>query len=99
MAKSKPKRHEIKTLNQLVNIVNDDNFERISVDFLSWLHWTKEMAKGLKEKYPERYKDKLSNEILNCDGFTWVDDGKTGVTKVELKNTDTGEVTEIKIKK
>ena len=92
----KAKRYEIDTLEQLINTVNSENFDRISVDFLLWLHQVSETFEKVKAQYPE-YKDTPNSEIGKV-GFIWIDDGKNQCNKVNIKNTTTGEISEIKLK-
>lgn len=90
-----PKEYEIETLEQLVNIVTPENFERLTIDFLSWLNYVNLSFAKIKEK--ENLKDKLNSEIATVK-FVWVDDGKNKIKGVKIKNTTTGEITEIKTK-
>lgn len=91
----KPKEYEIETLEQLVNIVTPENFERLSIDFLSWLNFVNLSFAKIKEK--ENLKDKLNSEIATCK-FVWIDDGKNKIKGIKIKNTTTGEIAEIKTK-
>ena len=93
----KQKRYEIETIEQLVNISTTENFERFSVDFLLWLNHTVQMFDKIKENHPE-YRDKHNSDIAKVK-FIWIDDGKNELKNVQLRNTTTGEVTNIKAKK
>lgn len=91
----KPKEYEIETLEQLVNIVTPENFERLSIDFLSWLNFVNQSFAKIKEK--ENLKDMLNSEIATVK-FVWVDDGQNKIKGIKIKNTTTGEVTETNTK-
>jgi len=93
---SKIKKYEIETLEQLINITTPENFERISVDFLLWLNYTTETFAKIKER--DEYKGKLNSDIAKVK-FIWIDDGKNELKNVQLKNTTTGEITNVKPKK
>lgn len=92
----KHKRYEIENFDQLINVVNEENFERISIDFLLWLNHIKDVVAKVRAAHHE-FKDKPNSEILKCK-FIWIDDGKHELKKTILKNNTTGEVTEIKPK-
>jgi len=90
------KKYEIQTLEQMVNIATPENFERLSIDFLHWFRYTTELFAKMKER--EEYKGKMNSDIAKVK-FTWIDDGKTGFKGIELTNSTTGEVSEIKPQK
>lgn len=89
-----PKRYEINTLEKLINVANPDNIDKLSIDFLVWLSHIVYFTKEVKEKNPEETKNKTNYEILQST-FVWIDDGKNDFIGVSLKNTTTGEVTNI----
>ncbi|OQA11743.1 MAG: hypothetical protein BWY67_00730 [Bacteroidetes bacterium ADurb.Bin397] len=89
---SEPKTYEIETLNQLINVVTPENFERLSVEFLTFLGYCTQFFAELKKK--EEYKDKLNSDIADVK-FTWTDDGEIKLANVKCINTKTGEVTTI----
>jgi hypothetical protein len=93
---AKIKKYEIETLEQLVNITTPENFERLSVDFLLWLNQVNQTFAKIKER--EEYKDKMNSDIAKVK-FIWIDDGKNDLKNIQLKNTTTGEVKNIKPKK
>ncbi|MES2382498.1 MAG: hypothetical protein V4538_15730 [Bacteroidota bacterium] len=94
--KKEPKRYEIETIEQLVNISTTENYERLGIDFLLWLNHINQTFAKLKER-PE-YKDKLNSDIAKVK-FIWIDDGKNELKNIQLRNTTTGEVKNIKPKK
>jgi hypothetical protein len=91
------KRYEIETLSQLVNVVDDENFDRITTDFVLWLNYMKEMFKQVKESNPE-YKNKSNSEIAKSV-FIWNDDGIIGLRNAHIKVTETGEIIELNTQK
>ena len=90
------KKYEIETLEQLVNIVNKENIERLSIDFLLWLNQVNDAFESIKEKHPE-HKDKLNSELAKTK-FIWIDDGKNELNEIQLKDSTTGEIKNIKLK-
>lgn len=97
MEKSKPKRYEISTIEQFVDVVTPENFERIIEDFAGFLAHSHDVFAQLKESHPE-YRDKSVKEIADVK-FIWIDDGKTGLVSTELTNKETGKKKIIKHKK
>lgn len=94
----KPKRYEIKTIEQLINITSVENFERLGTDLLLWLNHINQTFAKTRENNPD-FKNKQNHEIFKVDTFIWIDDGKNEIKNIQLKNTTTGEVTNIKPKK
>lgn len=92
----KPKQYEIETMEQLINIVTPENFDRISIDFILWLNYISESFAKIKEN--EEYKNTPNSELAKCK-FVWIDDGKHELKKAKIVNTTTGEITNIKYKK
>ena len=93
----KPRKYEIETFEQLVNIVNSENYERLGTDFLLWLHYVNAQFQNIRNNNPQ-YADKINSDIAKVK-FIWIDDGKNDIKNIQLKNTTTGEVTNIKPRK
>lgn len=74
-------KYEIKTISQLVDIVTDENRERISTDLVNWLDITNQTYNIIKALNPE-LKDKLNSEIAQPT-FVWIDDGKNDIKGIE----------------
>lgn len=91
------KEYEITTLEQLVNIANEENVERLSIDFLLWLRHTIIIFDEIKKKNPE-LKDSLNSEIAEVK-FIWVDDNKHELLSTEIINKTTGDIKKIKHEK
>jgi hypothetical protein len=89
-----PKKYEIDSFERLINIVNKENIERLSIDFLIWLNYVTEVIEKTRETYPD-IKDKTNWELFQPT-FNWVDDGKNEILGVKIINQETGEVSEIK---
>ena len=85
-----PKKYNIKTIEQIVNIVNEDNIENLSIDFALWLRQVLNVFTAVRKENPE-VKDLLNSQIADV-GFIWIDDNKNEIkfTSVEIK--ETGEV-------
>jgi hypothetical protein len=79
----KAKVYEIDSFEKLVNVVNEENFERLTKDLILWLNFSIELKKAGNLKFR---------------AFLWTDDGKIGLTHVKLTNDSTGEVKTLKIK-
>lgn len=90
--------YEIDSLERLINVANEENFERLIVDFSFWLAYTINLAEKMRKSNPEKHKDKLTTEMFDSK-FIWTDDGVSGVTSVKLTNKSTGQVQLHKIKK
>jgi len=77
----KEKKYEIKTIEDILNVVTADNMECFLKDFSAWLslNITAQIA------------DKIMGEtadIRTSGTFTWIDDGKNDMNiKVEITNT------------
>ena len=97
MAK-KEKEYEINSLERLLNVANVENFERLTIDFLSWLHHYVSVIDSMRTKHPELCKDKVNTEIMGSK-FIWTDDGIVGLTSASIINTKTGEKTTTNFKK
>ena len=88
----KPKRYEIETIEQLVNISTVENYERLAVDFLLWLNHINNFLAKYKESNPNSEQPKVQK-------FIWIDDGKNELKNIQIHNIKTGEVTNHKPKK
>lgn len=87
----KPKRYEIETIEQLINISTVENYERLGIDFLLWLNYVNQTFAKYKKNNP-------NVELPKVDKFIWIDDGKNEIKHVELRNTTNGEVTTHEVK-
>ena len=97
MTKTKdPIRYEIDSLERLVNLVNKENIDRISIDLLLWLNYLADFVDKFRAENP-KLKDKSNWELFRPT-FTWIDDGKNEIDHVKITNEKTGEVTEVKLK-
>ncbi len=85
------KKYTIDSLEKLLNVINPENKDRLAVDFMSWLFYYVQLIEYYRNQSPELTKGKSNLEIAKCI-FKWVDDGKTGMNKVEVTSPDTGEV-------
>ena len=85
----KTNRYEIHTFEQLLNVVNTENSQRLAIDLGAWLMWYAKVMEKMREQNPVETEGKLNWEIATC-GFTWIDDGKHGVNSVSVKDPRTG---------
>lgn len=93
----KPKEYEIKNFEQLINVANEENVERLATDLALWLLTAVNHYSLIRKNHPEETKDKTNWEIGEC-AFMWIDDGKNEYLGTQLTDKATGEVTEIKAK-
>lgn len=91
------KKYDIDSFEQLINVMNKDNFESITMDFLLWMGYVMQVMEASRKAFPEETKDKTNWEIAQCH-FIWTDDGVNEAKSVTIKNTTTGEVTTLNIK-
>ncbi|MEK6878915.1 MAG: hypothetical protein AABY22_04870 [Nanoarchaeota archaeon] len=69
---------ELKTIKDILDVVNSDNFENFLIDFRAWLKLHIEIKK-------------LNNPDMiirpNKESFKWIDDGKNNmILRFEIKN-------------
>lgn len=93
---TKGKTFEIKTIDQFLNVVNDDNIELILKDFMLFVMYVNDVVKSVKEKNPE-LKDKLTSELMEIK-FVWTDDDKNELMKVITTVKETGEKSTFNLK-
>lgn len=98
MEETKPKRYEINSFKELINVVTPENFENLSADFLSWLAYSMIAINELRKSNPKKYAKKTNWEISECS-FVWIDDGKNDLKEIRLIDQNTGEVTQVPISK
>jgi len=63
------KKHDIRTLRDILEVVDDKNIDYFIKDFSDWLYILVIVAKL----------DKTQIEVNNADIFTWIDDKKNNV--------------------
>lgn len=69
-------KHDIKTIEQMLQVVNANNIENFKKDFCSWLDYhigLKIVMKDLKVI------NGIEDVILDDKAFHWIDDGKNDV--------------------
>lgn len=89
------KTYDIDSFEKLMNVISDENFERLTLDMIEWMAVYLSYIKEIKAKYPKKTKGKLNWELCQA-GFQWIDDGKHDLKYVELHNKQTGEITRLK---
>ena len=90
----KSKEYEIKSFEQLINVANDENIERLATDLALWLLHAAGHYKLIRKAHPEETKDKTNWEIGEC-AFMWIDDGKNEYLGTQLTDKATGQITKI----
>lgn len=91
------KTYEIKSFEQLVNIINKDNFANLGMDFIKWAEFVALMAEEIRKDLPEYEKQKSNWELMN-PSFIWIDDGKNDLDKCQMKVKETGEIITVSLK-
>lgn len=86
----KPKQYDIETLEQILNVVNDENIETLVNDFAKWLIFYHETIKQVRKDNPKGTEGKRNFDILQCS-FLWTDDGETKLSGCIMKDSKTGE--------
>jgi hypothetical protein len=74
--------HHINTLNDLLDVADADNFERLMTDFALWLAWYIRATEKIKAAHPE-IADLRPTEIAVAT-FIWKDDGIHTVHPTEV---------------
>ena len=92
------KKFVIDSFEKLLNVINGENIDRLSIDFLNWLNVYQQYVAELRKKYPKQTKGKLNWDICKSS-FNWIDDGKNEIKFIEHHNQKTGEVTFFDLKK
>lgn len=98
MAKKKPKQYDINSFERLCNIINEDNFESLTTDLVMWLSYHVRHMKHLRQVLPKKYTKDKTNWDLGKSSFIWIDDGKSDMKFIQIKNQLTGEVSTVEFK-
>ena len=85
------KTYNIDSFEKLMNVLNDENFQRLSIDFVSWMATYLGHVNHIKKEYPKQTEGKDNWEITSSQ-FVWIDDGKNDLKSIELKDKSTGEI-------
>lgn len=80
MTNTEPKQYEVTTIADLVDVVNLENVDALSVDIANFLK-TLAGTYGLERiMSPTECEGKKNSEIATCTKFVWIDDGKHEMT-------------------
>lgn len=80
-------KHEVRSLEDICNLVNSDNFEKLAEDLRMWLISYHLTIQKLRDTHPKETKGKLNTEIAK-GGFIWIDDGKNDLKGVIIQSGD-----------
>lgn len=78
-----PNKHEVKTFEDLLNLVTTENHERLVKDLSKYLLMYAEFTSIARALSPDETKGKTNTQIFNS-GFVWVDDGKNDLLSIEV---------------
>lgn len=87
---NEPTKYEIKSFEQLCNIANDENIERLATDTALWLIQYQKIISELRSRHPDKYNNKNNWEIAQ-GYFNWLDDGKNDLIGFHTTVKETGE--------
>lgn len=80
------KRHTIRSLNDLCDLVNEDNYECLSENLKQWLIGYYLTMKTIKSKLPANVIEGKKNSELASGGFVWIDDGKNDIKGMTIES-------------
>lgn len=75
------KRHELTTINQIIDCVNEENIDNFLIDFGNFLKCNIQLKKSFKQHLPENNID--FQKLFKFEKFVWIDDGKNEI-KIEI---------------
>lgn len=81
------KTYNISTISELLDIVNDDNIENLTIDFATWLHAYLGIMNEVKKLNPSQTKGLRNSEIASSS-FVWINDGKNDLKSITITNED-----------
>lgn len=82
--KKKAKEYKVDTLDDLVNLVNKDNFDRVTIDLALWLSHIVHLMDEVRKKAPEETKGIKTSDMVKCS-FVWIDDGEHKLRKTVIE--------------
>ena len=91
-------RYRIDSMKDILNTINENNYENFMVDFSQWLAFYIKVLKDTREKFPKETKGKTNWEIFE-GGFDWIDDGKHNIEEIKLRNKEDNKIHIYKIEK
>jgi hypothetical protein len=90
------KTYKIDSFAKLMNVLSEDNFEALSLDFVKWMAAYLAHVKKVREAHPEETKNLLNWEITEAD-FEWIDDGANDLKEVVVVDGRTGEKVTVRV--
>jgi hypothetical protein len=79
------KEYPVNNFEDLCNLVNSENINRLAEDVKIWLHSYLNAINKIRELYPKETKGMKNSEIAK-GSFVWIDDGKNELKGYELIN-------------
>jgi len=80
---SKEKEYPVKSLDDLCNLVDAENVQRLAVDTAQWLISYQHSIDLIKKHYPKETEGKSNTEIAK-GSFCWIDDGKNDLKEIRV---------------
>jgi hypothetical protein len=77
------KEYEVKSLEDLCDLVDAKNVEVLAEDLKNWLISYHVTIDAIREQLPESMQSKKNSEIAKSS-FTWIDDGKNHLKGVSI---------------
>lgn len=83
----KPKTYEIHSLEDILDTITSDNFEKFLIDMAQGLGHYITAIEEIRNKHPEMCEGKKNSEMMKF-GYTWIDDGKNDVKGITMECID-----------
>jgi hypothetical protein len=96
MKNKEPKCYKIDSFKNLLNVINEENYENLMIDLSHWLAFYIRVIKETRKQSPKTTKNKTNWEIFS-GSFDWINDGKHELTEIRLINGSTGEIQRIQL--
>lgn len=79
------KEYKVRSLDDLCNLVNENNYETLAEDVKTWLISYHLTIESIRKTHPKQTQGKTNTEIAK-GGFTWIDDGKNDVLGMTIES-------------
>lgn len=81
------KEYPIRSLEDLCNLVNGENAQRLAVDTAQWLISYQHSIELIRKHYPKETEGKTNTQIAK-GSFSWIDDGKNDLKEIRVIKSD-----------